>query len=149
MNGGAGAIVDALRGSTIAFSFALAVMGTGANALTVSGQITNPGAYTIGQLQGLGGVGETVGGNSYVGVSLWSLLGGTSSGTSNVITSGGGNNPILRNYVLATDSSGSVSAISVGELDPLFGGTGLPYLVAYQRNGVTLATPELIVPQDT
>jgi hypothetical protein len=137
-----------LRGGAIALSFGLAVAGTTANALTISGQITNPGAYTVGQLQGLGNVSETIGGNSYVGVSLWSLLGGTGSGTSNVITAGGGNNPILRNYVLATDTNGSISAVSLGELDPLFGGTGLPYLVAYQRNGVTLATPALIVPQD-
>lgn len=129
---------------TALFAFAAANVG----ALTVSGQLTNPGEYTIGQLQNLGSVSETVAGTTYVGVSLWSLLGGTSSGSSNVITAGGGNNPILRNYVLATGNNGTVSAISVGELDPLFGGTGLPYLVAYQRNGVTLATPQLIVPQD-
>jgi hypothetical protein len=142
-------MLDMVRsGAWIAVTALTAFAATSVCALTISGQITNPGAYTIGQLQGLGSISETVGSNSYVGVSLWSLLGGTSSGTSNVITSGGGNNPILRNYVLAAGTDGTVSALSVGELDPLFGGTGLPYIVAYQRNGLTLAAPELIVPQD-
>src|SRR5262249_53129753 len=85
---------------------------------------------------------------SYTGVPLWSFLGGAANGNSNIITSGGGNNPILRNYLLATDLDGSKSVVSVGDIDPLFGGTGLPYLVAYERSGAVLATPELIVPQD-
>ena len=60
-----------------------------------------------------------------------------------------GNNPILRNYVLATGTGGTVSALSDRRTRSAgFGGTGLLYLVAYQPNGVTLATPQLIVPQD-
>jgi hypothetical protein len=121
-----------------------------AGPLTLTGQVTNAGSsFTIAQLQTLGSTSETVGTDTYVGVSLWSLLGGTAGGASNVITSGGGNNPILRNYIIATGASGTRSLISLGEIDQLFGGRGQPYLVAYEHNGATLAVPTLIVPQDT
>jgi hypothetical protein len=121
--------------------------------LTVSGLISNPGDYTIAELQALGSEVVTVGNggtaDTYTGVSLWSLLGGQSNGASNVITQGGGNNPILRNYISATGADGSRSLISLGEINPSFGGTGSPYVVAYEKNGVVLDTPELIVPRDS
>src|SRR5262245_54183246 len=106
--------------------------------LFLSGALTNAGtSYTIPQLQSLGNTSVSVGGTTYVGVPLWSLLGGTSTGASNIVTSGGGNNPILRNYVLASGSDGSRSIVSIGEINPLFGGSGTPYLVAYQADGTT------------
>jgi len=134
----------------IAVALALLIPpGAGSAPLTLTGQISTAGtSFTIGQLQALGNTSETVNGNQFVGVSLWSLLGGTSSGASNVVTSGGGNNPILRNYIVATGSDGASSLLSVGEIDPLFGGTGQPDLVAYQENGALLTTPILVVPQD-
>jgi hypothetical protein len=132
-------------GSVIALAF---LESAAASVLTLTGQITTPGTFTISQLQSLGSVNENVNGVSYTGVSLWSFLGGAANGNSNIVTSGGGNNPILRNYLVATDVDGSKSLLSVGEIDPLFGGTGLPYLVAYERNGALLTTPELVVPQD-
>src|SRR5262252_3433922 len=105
------------------------VAAAAAGVLTLSGERTTPRTFTIMQLQSLGSVSENVNGDSYTGVPLWSFLGGAANGNSNIITSGGGNNPILRNYLLATDLDGSKSVVSVGDIDPLFGGTGLPYLV--------------------
>jgi len=99
-------------------------------ALSLSGAITNPGTCSIAQLQTFAPITETFGGDTYVGASLWTFLGGTSAGASNIITSGGGNNPILRTFVTATGADGSKSLISIGEIDPLFGGAGQPYLLA-------------------
>ena len=128
-----------------------------APALEISGLVTgfSAGSFSVGQLEALapsigGPTIETLGGDTFTGLNLWSLLGGNSTGTtSNITTVGGGNNPILRNYILATGGGGKTSLLSVGEIDPFFGGTGLPYLVAYQLNGATLASPILVVPQDT
>jgi PEP-CTERM motif len=96
-----------------------------------------------------------LGSDTFTGVSLWTLLGGNATGTvSNIVPVGAGNNPILRNYILAS-GGGQFSLLSVGEVDPFFGGTrqvaGVPqpYLVAYQLNGATLDTPMLVVPQDS
>ena len=128
-----------------------------APALEISGLVTgfSAGSFSVGQLAALapsigGEKTETLGGDTYTGVSLWSLLGGNDTGTtSNITTVGGGNNPILRNYILATGGGGKTSLLSVGEIDPFFGGTGAPYLVAYQLNGAALPSPILVVPQDT
>src|SRR5499425_2550009 len=120
-----------------------------APALEISGLVTgfSAGSFSVGQLEALapsigGPTSETLGGDTFTGVSLWSLLGGNSTGTtSNITTVGGGNNPILRNYILATGGGGKTSLLSVGEIDPFFGGTGPPYLVAYQLDGATLPSP--------
>jgi PEP-CTERM motif len=146
---------DIRRHGSAAFlglGLALAASGTAAaDPLTLSGLLTNAGTSdTIAQLEAFSPTQETLTINgstdSYVGVSLWTLFGGN-GGASNVETVGGGNNPILRDYVLATGAGGQ-SIVSIGEIDPFFGGTGQPYLVAYQKNGVTLSAPQLIVPQD-
>lgn len=140
-----------LRGGVAAAAFTAFVATTACAApLLVDGQINSPsaGSYTIAQLQGLPSTTQTVGGDTYVGVSLWTLLGGTSGGASNIAPTGGGNNPILRSFVTATGADGKQSIISAGEINPQFGGTGSPYIVAYQQNGVTLTTPKLILPAD-
>src|SRR5215475_5713651 len=62
---------------------------------------------------------------------------------------GGRQQPDPPELLLATGGAGKTSLLSVGEIDPFFGGTGLPYLVAYQLNGATLPSPILVVPQDT
>ena len=65
---------------------------------------------------------------------------------------GTGKNAILRNYIVATGSNGSQSLVSLGEINPYFGGNPSqgPDLVAYeQTNGQLLSSPQLIVPQDT
>lgn len=117
--------------------------------VTLSGELSATGDLSIAQLQALGSTAEAVGADTYVGVPLWNVLGGTSAGASNIITTGGGNNAILRSFVMATGSGGQRSLISVGEINPLFGGVGQPTLVAYQKNGVVLDTPQLILPQDS
>ena len=133
--------------------FVLLAFGTGARAapLSLSGSVSG-GTFSIGLLQSLGSTTETVTvgsvTNNYTGVPLWSLLGGTADGTSNVIP-GTGKNAILRNYILAGGEGGAQSLISLGEINPLFGGTGTPYLVAYAKNGTDLTAPQLIAPQDT
>lgn len=149
-----------------AFAFAAAVllpMTASAAPLTLTGSLTNAGvSYEITDLQsGFAAQSVTVGANTYVGVPLWVLLGGTlgldSSTNGNVIPNGGGNNAILRTYVTATSSGGSQSLLSVGEVNRWFGGNGpilaadvnaTPIIVAYQVNGVTLATPQLVLPTD-
>lgn len=138
-------------------------MAAFATQLTLTGTLTNAGAsYGIADLQsGFAAQSVKVGGDTYVGVPLWVLLGGTlgtdSSTNGNVIPNGGGNNAILRSYVTATGSDGSRSLLSVGEVNRWFGGNGpilaadvnaTPILVAYQVNGATLATPQLILPTD-
>lgn len=147
----------------------LATNDGAAGELTLSGSITNPGTYTISQLQALPSTTEsvTVGSttNSYTGVSLWTLLGDGPGPTPPDVITGTGKNAILRNYIVATGADGASSIVSLGEISPSFGGTGhstvslgminpsfggtsRPDLVAYQENGVTLSAPQLIVPQD-
>jgi len=135
-----------------------------ATPLTLTGSLTNAGtSYQVTDLQtGFTAQSLTVGGNSYVGVPLWTLLGGSldtdSSTNGNIIPNGGGNNPILRSYITAMGSDGSKSLLSVGEVNRWFGGNGpiladdvnaTPILVAYEVNGATLTTPQLILPTDT
>jgi hypothetical protein len=114
----------------------------GAVPLSIDGLV----APDVAQLQGLGAISKTVGADTYVGVSLWSLLAGT--GGNGITTTGGGNNAILRNYVLAAGDTGGSELISVGEIHPNFGGQGDPFLVAYQLNGVALGAPVLIDAED-
>jgi len=123
--------------------------GAAAGDLTLAGDVTNPGSYTISELQSLPSTTEsvTIGGvtSSYTGVSLWTFLGDGSD-----VIVGSGKNAILRNYVIATGSNGSQSLVSLGEINPNFGGdTSQLDLVAYERNGQLLSSPQLIVPQDT
>jgi len=127
--------------------------GAAAGQFDLSGEVTNPGTYTISDLQSLQSTTETVtiGGvtSTYTGVSIWQLLGDTSGPNAPDVITGGGKNAILRNYVLATGSNGSQSLISLGEINPSFGNPPQQYLIAYQQNGSLLNSPQVIVPQDT
>ncbi len=115
--------------------------GAAAGDLTLAGDVTNPGNYSIDYLKSL----QPTTVDGYIGVSLWTLLGDGSD-----VIVGTGKNAILRNYVVATGSNGSQSLVSLGEINPNFGGnTSQPDLVAYERNGQLLSSPQLIVPQDT
>jgi hypothetical protein len=49
-------------------------------------------------------------------------LGGNLTGTASNVITDSGKNAILRSYLLATNSSGSQYIISLGEIDPFFGG---------------------------
>jgi hypothetical protein len=123
--------------------------GAAAGQFDLSGEVTNPGPYTIHDLQqNFPSTTErlTINGNTstYTGVSLWTFLG-------NDVIVGSGKNAILRNYVVATGSNGSQSLISLGEINPSFGNGSppAPYLIAYQQNNTLLSSPEIIVPQDS
>ncbi|MCC7046454.1 MAG: hypothetical protein IT562_07070 [Alphaproteobacteria bacterium] len=165
---GAMTMLSNLRAAAIAAALGLlaaTLSPAGAGPVTISGEVggASAGSFSISQLQALGSTTQTVGGDTYVGVSLWTLLGGApAGGTSNIIPTGSGNNTILRSYITAIGTDGRTSLVSVGEINPFFGsGPGpaapgnqplyagsLPAIVAYQQNGQLLDTPKLIVPQD-
>jgi DMSO/TMAO reductase YedYZ molybdopterin-dependent catalytic subunit len=104
----------------------------------LSGAVAKPGVYTLSTLQGLPATTETVtylaAGTSvtstFTGVSIWTLL--TDAG---IVTNPAIKNDILNYYLLATGSDGYEAVLSLGELDPMFGGTGAPDLIAYGVDG--------------
>jgi hypothetical protein len=105
----------------------------------------------------------TVGGNT--GISLWGAIGGSTTGVSvtngngsNTTTYGGivtsspagtnSKNAILHYYALATNGAGRASIVSLGEIDPFFGGTGATPI--YLQYGTTVggvgSSINLVVP---
>jgi hypothetical protein len=73
-------------------------------------------------------IGSGISGNDAVadGASLWSLVGGVQTYTPPADNS---KNAILRNYVVATSTTGAETVFSLGEIDPNFGGTNAaPYI---------------------
>jgi hypothetical protein len=124
------------------------VTAAAADPVILSGSVSDAGSYSIGALESLGAADGTASVGSFTGVSLWSLLGGTASGSTSDVVVGSGKNAILRDYVLATGANGQQSLVSLGEIDPAFGGTGIATpvpIVAYSNNGIALATPELVI----
>jgi hypothetical protein len=130
----------------------------------LSGPDSNAGSYSTAALQSLAG-GSTVNSGGVTGIALWALLNGSTSSTSvtnadnsNTTTYGGittntpagdnSKNAILRYYLVGTNASGAQSVVSLGEIDPFFGGTASPgAFVAFQNTGSgLLAEPELVVP---
>jgi hypothetical protein len=92
---------------------------------------------------------------------LWGLLGGAnaSSPTSPVYGSittstpagDNGKNSILRYYVVGTGSGGAQTAVSLGQIDPNFGGTAAnspaqPFVAFQATGGSLLSAPVLVVP---
>src|ERR1700680_2136901 len=68
-----------------------------------------------------------------------------------IITNPAIKNDILNYYVLATGSDGYEAILSLGELDPMFGGTGAPDLIAYLQDGMPLGPDgfaRIVVPGD-
>jgi hypothetical protein len=114
---------------------------------TVNGVQVGAGSYTVQMMLDGSALGSFTA-NGATGISLWSLLGGDSAGASDVVTStpAGSNakNAILRSYVLATSVTGAQSIISLGEIDPFFGGTAaIPPFIAFAG---TDGQPALIFP---
>jgi hypothetical protein len=126
----------------------------------LSGPDSNDGTYSTTALSLLATSGDTVNdsGSGLTGISVWGLLGGAnaSSPTSPVygaITTStpagdNGKNAIFRYYLLATNGSGAQSVVSLGEIDPNFGGTAAtPAFIAFQATGGgLLGAPGLVVP---
>jgi hypothetical protein len=68
-----------------------------------------------------------------------------------IVTNPAIKNDILNYYVLATGSDGYEAIFSLGELDPMSGGTGVPDLIAYMENGAPLGADgftRVVVPGD-
>ncbi len=127
--------------------------------LVLSGPDSSDGTYSTAGLSAVATGGDTVSSGGVTGISLWGLLGGTnacsvkhrpSMATSPASTPAGDNdkNAILRYYLLATSAGGQQSVVSLGEIDPNFGGTAATRaFIAFQNTGSTLLTaPDLIVP---
>ena len=121
---------------------------------SLSGAVRTPGVFNLSSLQALPATTETVtylaGGGSvtatFTGVSLWTLL-----TDADVLTDPAVKNDILNFYVLATGSDGYEAIFSLGELDPMFGGTGAPDLIAYVVDGGPLGPDgfaRVVVPGD-
>ena len=119
------------------------------------GAVQTPGVYTLSSLEALPATTETVtylaGGRpvtaTFTGVSIWTLL--TAAG---IVTDPDIKNDILNYYLLATGSDGYEAILSLGELDPMFGGTGHPDLIAYMEDGMPLGADgfaRLVVPGDS
>jgi hypothetical protein len=112
-------------------------MGGGvASRFLLSGSVTTPGTYTLAGLEALPETTETVtflsGGISvtatFTGVSIWTLL--TDNG---IVTNPEIKNDILNYYLQATGSDGYSAILSLGELDPMFGGSlAAPDIIAYE-----------------
>jgi hypothetical protein len=129
-----------------------------AGVMFLSGPDSNAGTYSSADLAGLATGSDTVTSDGLTGISLWGLLAGANSSSPTSPIYGGittstpagdnGKNAILRYYLLATGSGGAQSVISLGEIDPNFGGTApIPALVAFKDSSNNLLlSPELIVP---
>jgi DMSO/TMAO reductase YedYZ molybdopterin-dependent catalytic subunit len=103
---------------------------------SLSGAVRTPGTYNLASLEALPATRETVtflsSGTSvtetFIGVSIWTLL--TDAG---IVTNPAIKNDILNYYLQATGSDGYSAIFSLGELDPMFGGSATaPDLIAYE-----------------
>ena len=127
-------------GSTVA-----ATGGGPSRQFSVTGAVINGMTFDLAALKALPAITETVGGTTYVGVSLWDLL----NTTTGIVTDPAVKNDVLDKFVVATGSDGYKALISMGEIDPAFGDQ--PDLVAYEADGTLLDTngfARLVVPGD-
>lgn len=137
------------------------IQGTGgglSQSFALAGQIVNPRAFNLTDLQALPSITRTVsvlsGGNptpqnrTFTGVSLWTLL-TNAAGGGGIITDASVKNDILGKIVVATGSDGYKATFSLGEFNPLFGADDI--MVAYDESGAGLGTAgfaRLVVPGD-
>ena len=135
----------------------LAATGQARADVVLSGPDGNDGSYSTSALSTTATGGDTVSSGGLTGISLWGLLGGANSSSPTSPTYGAittstpsgdnGKNAIFRYYLLATGTGGQQSVVSLGEIDPNFGGTApIPAFVAFQNTGGLLAAPQLIMP---
>jgi hypothetical protein len=138
----------------------MAAAGEARADVVLTGPDANAGSYSTSALAGVANGGDTVSSGGLTGVTLWGLLGGANSATAFTPTYGaittstpnGANNKnaILRYYLLGTNAGGQRSVVSLGEIDPNFGGTAaVAPFVAFQNGGGLLAAPQLVVPGTT
>lgn len=114
--------------------------GTSAT-FAVSGKVGTSMSFDAAALKGLTPAPDlTIGANVYHGVSLWTLLNGLGLPATP-------KNATLGMYAVVTGSDGYRATLSLGEIDPNFGGKAA--MVAYQMNGTDLTTTgfaRLVVP---
>ena len=103
---------------------------------SLSGAVRTPGTYKLASLEALPATRETVTflssgisvTETFIGASIWTLL--TDAG---IVTNPAIKNDILNYYLQATGSDGYSAIFSVGEFDPMFGGSFFsPDLIAYE-----------------
>jgi hypothetical protein len=151
-----------MRSVAMAGALAAAATGQARADVVLTGPDSNAGSYSTTALQGFAstnaGVTVTDAALGLTGVSIWGLLGGANATTAapavygaiTTSTPAGDNakNAIFRYYLLATNASGGQSVVSLGEVDPAFGGTATTadYIAYKTTTGSVLVTPELIVP---
>lgn len=121
---------------------AAALPGGGvSSSFAVSGKVGTSMSYTAADLKAMTASPDlTVGANVYHGVSLWTLLSGLGLPATP-------KNASLGMYAVVTGSDGYRATLSLGEIDPGFGGKAA--MVAYQMNGADLTTTgfaRLVVP---
>jgi hypothetical protein len=95
-------------------------------ALTVTGDVTAPTTFTLSNLSSLPALTESVTyqtlsgpqSGAFTGPNLWYLLNNAVGLRSPPVKNG-----VLRQYVVAAGSDGYTSVFSLGELDPIFGGS--------------------------
>lgn len=138
--------------------FVAAAVGTARANVVLSGPDANAGTYSTTTLAAAANVADVVKFGGLTGISVWGLLGGAPSSSPTAPVYGGittttpigdnAKNAILRYYLVATGAGGQQSVLSLGEIDPSFGGgTSVNAFVAYQATGGSpLAAPSLIVP---
>jgi hypothetical protein len=137
----------------------MAAHGPSAKAdVLLSGPDSNDGSYSTTALSGLAATDGTVSADGVTGISLWQFLGGANASSSTspfygaitTSTPAGDNskNSILRYYLVATNATGQQSVVSLGEIDPNFGGTAspAPFLAYTNTSGPQLGQPQLVVP---
>ena len=128
-------------------------LASGPNSISISGAVEHPQSVTLAALKREPAATETVSFKTgrgvlaarYTGVLLWTLL------QEAVINSTPGvKNDILRHTVIVTGRDGYTAVLSVGEIDPKFGGDRA--MIAYAKDGKPLSKSKgpvrLIVPTD-
>lgn len=100
---------------------------------TVSGAVGRRATFDLAALQAMPAVTQTAGGNSYTGVSLWSLLNEASVGLKPDTAV---RNPVLSMYAVVVGSDGYRAVVSLAEIAPESGNRVA--LVAYSLNGMPL-----------
>jgi hypothetical protein len=153
------------RALTVAGALSVMFAAAARADVVLSGSDTLDGSYSAAALAAETTAADAVTSSGNTGISLWGALGGSTSSVS--VTNGDGSNTmtygdvvtntpagdnsknaILHYYVVATNSAGQASAVSLGELDPFFGGTGSTPV--YLKYGTTVggvgSSVSLVVP---
>lgn len=107
--------------------------GISPSSFSVSGAVGKRATFDLAALRALPAVTQTVGANTYTGVSLWALLNDASVGLKPDTAV---RNPVLSMYAVLVGSDGYRAVVSLAEIAPESGNRVA--LVAYRLNGAPL-----------